>query len=77
MPPSINEDHPPISVGMLGRLYRASPQGLAALIKTVPPETLAALAVYCYGRVHLRELGLEIAAACQSHDMQCQAGQFG
>jgi hypothetical protein len=47
----------PVSDRVLGRLYRASPEGLAVLVKTVPPQTRAALAVYCLHREHLSSIG--------------------
>ena len=64
----------PVSVRLLGRLYRASPEGLAVLIKTVPPQTRAMLAVYCLHRGHLSSIGLAIAASCERRDLLCQGG---
>jgi hypothetical protein len=64
----------PVSDSVLGRLYRASPEGLAVLIKTVPPQTRAALAVYCLEREQLSSLGLAIAASCKRHDLLSQGG---
>ena len=67
----------PVSESLFGRLYRASPEGLAALIKTVPAETRAMLAVYCYRRAHLQALGLTIAETCSEHDLQRFGGRMG
>jgi hypothetical protein len=64
----------PVSDSVLGRLYRASPDGLTVLIKTVPPQTRAALAVYCLHREQLSSLGLAIAASCTRHDLLSQGG---
>ena len=46
------------------RLYRASPEGVSVVVKTVPPQTRAALAYYCSRRAHLESLALVIAATC-------------
>jgi hypothetical protein len=64
----------PVSDSFLGRLYRASPEGLAVLVKTVPPQTRAALAVYCLHREPLSSLGLAIAASCERRDLLSQGG---
>ena len=64
----------PVSDSVLGRLYRASPEGLAVLVKTVPPQTRAALAVYCLHREHLSSLGLAIAESCDRRDLLSQGG---
>src|ERR1017187_3123258 len=64
----------PVSGRILGRLYRASPEGLAVLVKTVPPQTRAALAVYCLHREHLSSIGLTIAASCERRYLLSQGG---
>jgi hypothetical protein len=67
------EEPAPVSY-TLGRLYRASPEGLAVLIKTVPSQTRAALAVYCLHREYLSSIGLAIAASCERRDLLSQGG---
>ena len=64
----------PVSDRVLGRLYRASPEGLGVLVKTVPPQTRAALAVCCLHREHLSSIGLAIAASCEKRDLLSQGG---
>jgi hypothetical protein len=64
----------PVSGRILGRLYRASPEGLAVLVKTVPPQTRAVLAVYCLHRERLSSIGLAIAASCERRDLLSQGG---
>ena len=63
-----------VSDSVLGRVYRASPEGLAVLVKTVPPQTRAALAVYCLHRKPLSSIGLAIAASCERRDLLSQGG---
>ena len=67
----------PVSDKFLGRLYRSSPEGLAALVRTVPPNTRAMLAYYCSRRVHLEALGLTIAATCSEEELYDVAGRAG
>lgn len=64
----------PASDSILGRLYQASPEGLAVLMKTVPSQTRAALAIYCLHRKQLKSIGLTIAASCDRRDLLCQGG---
>jgi hypothetical protein len=64
----------PVSDRVLRRLYRASPEGLAVLVKTVPPQTRAQLAVYCLHCEHLSSIGLAIAASCERRDLLNQGG---
>lgn len=64
----------PIPENALARLYRASPQGLAILVKTVPPQTRAMLAIYCLNNEHLSSIGLAIADTCERRDLLCQGG---
>ena len=73
--PSRNAKWPsPVSDRVLGRLFRASPEGLALLVKTVPPQTRAALAVYCLHRESLSSLGIAIAGSCERRDLLCEGG---
>ena len=71
------EEFCPVAETLFGRLYRTSPEGLAALIKTIPAETRAMLAVYCYRRAHLRALGLAVAETCSEYDLQKFGGRMG
>ena len=64
----------PLSDKSLGRLFRASPEGLAVLVKTVPPQTRAALATYCLHREALNSIGLVIAESCERRELLCQGG---
>ena len=67
----------PVSDNLLGRLYKASPEGLPILVRTVAPATRAALAYYCSRRAHLEQIGLVIAATCAEHDLYDHAGRAG
>lgn len=67
----------PVSNDLLGRLYRASPKGLAVLLRTVPAATRAALAYYCSRRAHLESIGLAIASSCDERNLYEHAGVAG
>jgi hypothetical protein len=73
----LNEETCPVPESVLGQLYRASPHGLDALIDTVPPQTRAMLAVYCFRRAHLASVGLAIAASCEEDDLAQYGGNLG
>jgi len=72
-----DSDPCPVSDDMLGKLYRASKDGLPALIETVSPNIRAALASYCYRRNHLQDIGLAIASTCTEHDLVMWGGTAG
>jgi hypothetical protein len=71
------EEFCPVAESLLGQLYRSSPEGVAALIKTVPARTRAVLALYCYRRAHLQTLGLSVAESCSEHDLEALGGSMG
>ena len=73
----LSEDACPIEDGLLGRLYRSSPDGVAELARTVPARTRATLAFYCSRRAHLDSSGLTIAATCTPEDLYDIAGKAG
>jgi hypothetical protein len=60
----------PVDEELLGELYNASRLGLPVLVATVPPDTKAMLALFCYRRSHLCELGLAIAASCDEDNLK-------
>ena len=64
-----SEEECPISDELLGVLYRSNPHGLSALVTSVGPETRAMLALYCYRRAHLQDMGLSIAATCEDANL--------
>jgi hypothetical protein len=77
MPAIPQEESCPVPHSLLGDLYRASPQGLHALVDSIPPKTRALLALYCYRRSHLSSLALAIASTCEKNEMIGAGGQLG
>jgi hypothetical protein len=73
----IEEEPCPVTDQMLGEIYRASAHGLNELIATVPPTARALLAVFCYRRAHLAQIGLAIAATCEEDDLTSLGGNAG
>jgi hypothetical protein len=49
---------------LIGQLYEAPLHGIHPLLTGLSPRDCGELAVYCYSRAHLREIGLAIAASC-------------
>lgn len=71
------EEYCPVPDQVLGQLYRASPHGLDELVASVPAQTRAMLALYCYGRAHLRSIGLAIANWCDEVELRNLGGHAG
>jgi len=67
----------PVSLEMLGRIYRADADELAILISGIPERTRARFAVYLYGRSHTHELGLKVGAACTKVALRQAEGPLG
>ena len=74
---SLNEEPCPVPEAVLGQLYSASPLNLAALTESIPSDSRARLAVYCYRRAHLASIGLAIAATCEEQELANHGGNLG
>jgi hypothetical protein len=72
-----DDDACPVGDELLGELYGAGKLGLPALVASVPPATRAMLALFCYHRSHLHEMGLAIAASCEEDDLLRFGGRVG
>jgi hypothetical protein len=71
------EDGCPVPVETLGRLYRADAETLPNLVVGIPQRTRALLAVFLYGRMHTRELGVRVASMCEAALLMQIAGTLG
>ena len=67
----------PVSEDMLGRLYRSGHDDLAGIVSTLPEIQRARLAVFCYGRAHLSDMGRVIASTCDHQVLVDVADQLG
>jgi len=67
----------PVSDELLADMYRAKKSDLHALVATLVPDARASLAMFCYHRGHLHDLGLAIAASCDEGDLLRTGGFAG
>jgi hypothetical protein len=74
---AFENDACPVEDDLLGRLYRADANGLQALVGSVAGDLRAMLAVYCYRRSHLHDLGIAIASSCEERDLVAAGGRAG
>jgi hypothetical protein len=71
------EDGCPVPAETLGRLYRADAEALPNLVGGIAQHTRARLAVFLYGRMHTRELGVRVASMCEAALLMQIAGTLG
>jgi len=71
------EESCPVSEELLGALYRADKGTFPGVLATIAPHDRALLALFCYPRSHLHELGLAIAATCDESDLYALGGRVG
>ena len=67
----------PVSLELLGSVYRADEYDLPELLETIPPLKRAQLAAYLYGKSHMHQLGLKVARECSRDDLVRVAGEIG
>ncbi|HEX2654130.1 MAG TPA: hypothetical protein VHN11_10830 [Xanthobacteraceae bacterium] len=71
------DDSCPVSDDIIGRLYRASERNVLEIVDQLSPPERGNLALFCYSRSHLREIGLKISATCDLPTLVDAAGQLG
>jgi hypothetical protein len=71
-----NEAGCPVSDAIISRLYRADDVDIRAIASELPEATRAELALFCYARAHLRNIGRQIAEACDRETL-IRAGNLG
>jgi len=54
---------------VLAQLIGAKEQDIVGIVSPLPAGERAALAVFCYRRAHLQELGLAVAATCDASSL--------
>ena len=67
----------PVSLDLLGTVYRAEAEDLPEILAEIPATTRARLAVYLYGKSHMHQLGLKVARACERDDLVQAVGEIG
>jgi hypothetical protein len=73
--PAFGENTCPVSDATLSRLYRAQTAEIQAIAIELPEPQRMQLAVFCYVRSHLREVGRDIAALCNPDAIANIAGR--
>jgi hypothetical protein len=71
------QDGPAVSDELIGRLYASRQHELTHMVSDLPPDQRANLALFCYRRAHLREIGVAIAATCDQWSLVNVAGRAG
>ena len=54
----------PVAEELIGKLYASDKHGIVDIVSGLSPMRRGQLALFCYGRAHLREVGLAVAAVC-------------
>jgi hypothetical protein len=67
----------PVPDELIGRLYRCSQHDITELVSGLSSSRRGSLAAFCYGRAHLREIGLAIAATCDLETLVVAGGRAG
>lgn len=67
----------PVREEVIGLLYRSSQHRVQEFISSLSPRHGATFATFCYGRAHLRDTGLTIAATCEFEDLVAAGGGAG
>lgn len=73
----IDTDSCPVPEEFIGRLYGLPIHRIDGLVSELPPGPRGNLAAFCYGRAHLRDIGLAIAATCDLETLVDAGGRAG
>jgi hypothetical protein len=73
-----DEDHQrDISEDVVGKLHRSNGRDVDQILSDFSEEQRARLALFCYGRVHMREIGFAVAATCELGSLIDAGGYAG
>jgi hypothetical protein len=67
----------PVSLEMLGTLYRSEADTFRAILTHIPEHTRARLAAFLYSRSHTHELGLRVATTREERTLRAASGPLG
>jgi len=67
----------PVPEELIGRLYACPMHHVDELVSQLPPGPRGSLAAFYYGRAHLRDIGLAIAATCDLETLLDAGGRAG
>jgi hypothetical protein len=71
---SMREDDICISEELIGRLHHATEDSVLDLVSTLRASERAKLAMHCYRKSHLRQIGLTIATTCDLKSLVQELG---
>lgn len=66
-----------VSEDVVGRLHRSNGRDVDQILADFSEDQRARLALFCYGRVHMREIGLAVAATCELGSLIDAGGHAG
>jgi hypothetical protein len=72
-----SDDDCPVADDLIGRLYGSAERGLDDLISGLPSSDRGLLALFCYRRAHLHNIGIAIAATCDMESLIEAGGRAG
>ncbi|KAB0682979.1 hypothetical protein [Aureimonas leprariae] len=72
-----NEARSPVPLEILALLLRSDEAKVAETVLALPEAQRAALALYCFGRCHMRSLGLEVGRHCSERSLESVGGSAG
>ncbi len=67
----------PITEEFIGLLHRCSKHGIDKLVSNLSQSHRGSLAMFCYGRAHLHDVALAIAATCNLDSLVVAGGKAG
>ncbi|TXN20275.1 hypothetical protein [Methylobacterium sp. WL9] len=67
----------PVSLELLGHVYRADDYDLPYILEEIQPLLRARLAGYLYSKSHMHQLGLKVARSCERDDLIRAMGEIG
>jgi hypothetical protein len=70
-------DDCPVPEQLLTRLMHAAESSVIEIAETLTEQQRTSLALFCYSRAHLHEIGLTIAQTCDQHSLVQAAGVLG
>lgn len=72
-----NEAACPVDLQLLGLLLRSSQARVIEIVDGQEPSQRAALAAFCFGRAHMRDLAVLIAQRCSTASLRAASGLLG
>lgn len=75
--PNLNEAKCPVPLELLALLLRSDETRVAETVLALPEPQRAALALYCFGRCHMRALGLLVGVHCGERALEAAGGSAG